>query len=298
VGSRFGLALAALLAAAACGAGPTVTQTRQPTTAAAASVSGPVVCPSGAISASLDSENPTGPRQLLAMFAFTNTGGSSCSLPPRPTRIDGSGPGVGSRTLKVRHTSDSDFALSPTHQVNPGQTVYLPILTSGGCAKSQFSLPHLTRLTFSLSSAVAIPARLKPFRFYGSCGAFVGKFAMRVVPITSPIDELVVTRRFPKSILADSTIRFTVTLTNPTGTAISLLPCPKYTEFVASLGRRHSREQATLALPCGTITGISPGATDSFQIQATVPDRTGIAKYGWSIPGTSLETGGASTIVN
>jgi hypothetical protein len=175
--------------------------------------------------------------------------------------------------------------------------VYLPIFTGGGCAKSRYSLRRLNRLTLTLSATVKIRVRLKPFWLQGSCGASVGKFAVQIVRTTSPLSKLVVTRSFPRSIVANSTVSYTVTFTNPTETAISLQPCPRYMQFLEPLGTRPSLKPVSETLPCAAITSIPAGGAASFQIQEAVPDRTGRAKYSWRIPRTSLATGGATTIV-
>jgi hypothetical protein len=80
----------------------------------------------------------------------------------------------------------------------------------------------------------------------------------------------------PASVRAGTTLRFAVTITNPTQAAIKLSPCPSYEVGISSA--------RTLAyeLNCSTPV-ILPGQTRTFDMQYAVPANTpaGLTKVGW-----------------
>lgn len=129
------------------------------------------------------------------------------------------------------------------------------------------------------------------------CGADVSDFGVPDTAsdeVSSPLDVLTVSAAMPDPITAGSTTTYQATLQNPTGAAVSLSPCPSYAEFMAQAGGRPAPAQ--YYLNCQAAPEIPAGGSVTFDIQIAAPAATGPAKYGWSLQGTSVETGGVTTI--
>lgn len=90
----------------------------------------------------------------------------------------------------------------------------------------------------------------------------------------------------PESVARGETLRYTVTLTNPTHSAIKLTPCPSYTQSLHTEGRA---QNSTYMLNCAGAAGQIPAKSSvSFAMEAVVPaDMTGLgAKLSWSLQDT------------
>ena len=98
---------------------------------------------------------------------------------------------------------------------------------------------------------------------------------------TSPIDRLDVTATMPTKLVAGHTTKFTVTLHNPTGTAIALSPCPAYVEYLESSPLANSAIR-NYYLNCDGANGTIP-AHDSVTFNMDIPTSTvtGVARWGW-----------------
>lgn len=91
----------------------------------------------------------------------------------------------------------------------------------------------------------------------------------------------------PASVARGETLRYTVTLTNPTDAAITLAPCPSYTQSLNSEGLS---QNSTYLLNCAGAAGQIPvGSSVSFAMEAAVPaDMTGQGvKLSWSLQDAS-----------
>ncbi len=95
--------------------------------------------------------------------------------------------------------------------------------------------------------------------------------------------ELTAAVTAPESIARGETLRYTVTLTNPTNAAIKLAPCPSYTQSLNTEGRT---QNSTYMLNCAGAAGQIPAKSSvSFAMEAVVPaDMTGLGvKLSWSL---------------
>jgi hypothetical protein len=95
----------------------------------------------------------------------------------------------------------------------------------------------------------------------------------------------------PESVARGETLRYTVTLTNPTNAAINLAPCPSYTQSLYTEGRTQS---STYMLNCAGAAGQIPAKSSvSFAMEAVVPaDMTGQGvKLSWSLQQDALSAG-------
>jgi hypothetical protein len=116
--------------------------------------------------------------------------------------------------------------------------------------------------------------------------------------VTSPLDALQVTTMLPGSLTAGTTLAYTVTLHNPTAQAVALNPCPSYEEFVWPLTASTKPHLQQYYLNCQAAASIPANGSVDFEMLVNIPSMTGTpsqAKYGWSLPGTTVQTGGTVT---
>ena len=101
-----------------------------------------------------------------------------------------------------------------------------------------------------------------------------------------PSAGLVATIRSPASVVAGSTLRYEVTLKNPTSDPVPLQPCPSYSESVATVSARYR-------LNCDPVGQIGPGASVVFAIQLAVPADVplGPANLQWEAGGPATSAG-------
>jgi hypothetical protein len=99
----------------------------------------------------------------------------------------------------------------------------------------------------------------------------------------TPATGLVATMRSPAAVVAGSTLRYEVTLKNPSSQPMPLDPCPSYREAVGAV-------EARFLLNCGPVGQIGPSASVVFSMQLDVPADTELGP-------TSLEweAGGPAT---
>jgi hypothetical protein len=109
----------------------------------------------------------------------------------------------------------------------------------------------------------------------------------------SPLRQLAATLGAPAETARGGTLRYTVTLSNPTANPVSLSACPSYTQTLYVDGREAA---STLRLNCAAAGGqIPPRSAVSFEMLAPVPAglAAGSAKLSWK-----LEDGpGAGTLI-
>lgn len=95
--------------------------------------------------------------------------------------------------------------------------------------------------------------------------------------------ELTAAVTAPESVAPGETLRYTVTLTNPTNEAIKLAPCPAYTQSLNTEGRS---QNSTYMLNCAGAAGLIPARSSvSFAMEAVVPaDMSGQGvKLNWNL---------------
>lgn len=214
-----------------------------------------------------------GTGNLFERLVFTNVGKRPCLLRGYPA-ITAETP-TGRRILRPRHFN---LGLVPTN-LPPGGRTFLDFGTSDcGCACVRphpvryrnlvFTLPGGGRLSTRASIVVdcfldmspfGLPKRLEePKAQPGTAGTLKARINL------------------PRIVRAGATIFYTVTLTNPTDVAVSLRPCPGYTD---GLGR-------SFALNCDTVHAISPHGHVDYAMRTRIPEkytRNGVAKVAWSL---------------
>jgi hypothetical protein len=108
-------------------------------------------------------------------------------------------------------------------------------------------------------------------------------------------DVLTVAAVVPSAATAGSTLRFVVTLSNPTRTTVRLTPCPRYGEGVFTNAGHVER---WYRLDCDTVSLIGPSTSVRYAMQLRVPAAAGgMAKFWWQLAAPTVPTrAGAITI--
>jgi len=90
---------------------------------------------------------------------------------------------------------------------------------------------------------------------------------------------------------------YTVTLSNPTSAAISLTPCPSYTQTLFSAVASSRRIQQTLLLNCSAATSIPSKGTLTYEMRLAIPGDlpSGPGKLTWTldVPNAFVDVGTA-----
>jgi hypothetical protein len=234
---------------------------------------------------------------VLQRFQFTNTGRVTCLLRGFPI-ITGRAPSGRRVRLHPRRSGTFFGPLVPA-DIAPGQHVYLDL----GSEDVTCDLAHplvYRDLTFRLPGGGAISSHAHPGRLCG--GWDMSRFGLpprttaTIPPQPGRLDTLRVSLHVPSSARAATTLRYLVTLTNPTHTPVRLMPCPSYTEAINATfipSKRYPRKAvptrqrfrtAAFFLNCGTVHAIAPGQHVRYQMRLAIPRiPPGWAKFGWHL---------------
>jgi hypothetical protein len=232
-------------------------------------------------------------------FTFTNTSDSTCLLSGFAT-ITALAPS-GRRVLLHPRRSPGGTFFGPlvAADMAPGDHVYLDLGTQDVTCRLTHPLVYRS-LTFGLPGGGRLPSHAHLGRFCG--GWQMSRFGLpprttaTIPPRPGSLDTLRVSMRVPSSARAGATLRYLVTLTNPTHTPVRLDPCPSYTEAVYTAfdpSKRYPRKaipsrqrfrSASFFLNCDTIHAITPGQHVRYQMQLGIPATPpGWAKFGWHL---------------
>ena len=256
-----------------------------------------------------------GAGSLSVYLVLTNAGTAPCTLAGGPSTAVGILTGGGQQVLGVTALQAGAFNLiGPPVNLRPGQSADAVI----GGGDGSVSCPGRRGYSFSAvmvgvgaTGAVRVPfpgsaswwAGLSSLTLY-SCGPATpyvlgfGIPAPDTAQPPSPLDVLQVSRSMPATVPSGGTADYTVTLTNPTGHAVALGPCPSYAEFIAITGQPVNLLKSTsyYYLNCRAAPQIPAHSSVTFDMQIQVPDGAGTAKYGWRLQDTAVQTGGVTTV--
>jgi Protein of unknown function (DUF4232) len=227
-----------------------------------------------------------------ARFAFTNTSSAPCILIGAPGVVAGLADVVAPVTASAGPSVIPDPG--PPLAIAPGAKAVINVENDQNCGASAAE-SYASSVTFSLpngggSIAYQIPAA-DQFEIDSSCGIHTSNFGVIPGPsplsTLSPLEQVTVAVSAPQSVLANSTVLYDVSLTNPTASSIAVDPCPSYLEW---LGVGNSRVSAVYVLNCSSVTAIGAGSTVKYQMQLAVPAGfpAGSGKLHWSLGGTSV----------
>jgi len=134
-------------------------------------------------------------------------------------------------------------------------------------------------------------------------GHIIGPVSTFGVPVSSqaqnssPLDVLTVSIAMPVTLAAGTMASYTVTLHNPASHPVSLSPCPSYAEFIVGPGTSPASGLHRYYLNCQAVAQIPAHGSVTFGMRIPAPATAGQAKFGWALQGTSVEGGGAVTVV-
>jgi hypothetical protein len=215
----------------------------------------------------------TGAR--LEELVFTNTGTTPCLLRGYPS-ITADTP-TGPRTLHPRR--GPVFYRHFAADMPPKGHVLLDFGTSDcGCRCLRPNPVAYRNLAFALPQGGRVRTRISitvdcflSMTAFGLPGRIAETKAHPGTPgmLKARID-------LPRTVRAGATIFYTVTLSNPTDVAVSLRPCPSYTNGAAR----------SFALNCDTVHAIPPHGHVAYAMRIRIPEkytRAGVAKVVWSL---------------
>ena len=235
----------------------------------------------------------------LTTIVLTNTG-PRCRLSGYPD-LERPSATQGWRPLQVRKTGTYFGDLNAAN-VATGRNGLLLLGTSVGCnalnspseaqilANERAFTYHALRVVFANRRGVVGVNRLN---LDVACGLEESHLGVRPptsdVSVAPPgsVGSLLATVTLPRSLRAGTTIRYVVSLRNPTGKTVRFTPCPNFTESIfLAPGVKGTRPEAhTYALNCAQATPVPPHGTERFAMALTIPysARSSLVKFGWSL---------------
>jgi len=244
-----------------------------------------------------------GAGQITQYIVLTNAGASACTLSGAPSTVTGVRAGGRQTTLASGSATPSQGfgdLIGPAN-LQPGQSAQVAISTTDMCSAAATGTDDYSSVILAIGTSGRVDIALSgdhPLNVI--CGA-VGVSAYGTPQpatdlISSPLDGLTATAAMPATVTAGTTATYTVTLQNTTNQPVALTPCPSYTEFISPLGTMPGSGAVRYYLNCQAISEIPAGGSVTFDVQMPVPATTGDAKFGWTLQGTSVSTGGAVVI--
>jgi hypothetical protein len=318
------LAIASLLSG--CIAAATAPASSQPTSSAgvaptkpsASGVSSPPSTPSGAVVPWVDrpapayveptpkpyptDARPCGPKDLEVSagdvgaglgninlpVTFVNSSDSTCVLKGEPTigglKADG-------MLVPLTITRGSYFGdPGPPANIATGEAAALNISGADACPAALSGMhPVYPMLRIGLPGGGGVDAAAHGFDTV--CGVSVSQFGVPAdaePAIDPPLSPLTAQISAPPTVVAGQILMYTVTLTNPRSTDVSLSPCPAYDEFVGS-GSNNTWIATVLYyyLNCDASPTIPAGASVTYAMRLSLPANQpeGMAKFGWDVQG-------------
>jgi hypothetical protein len=194
-----------------------------------------------------------------------------------------------------------DPSLIGPANLKPGQSALLALTTQYGCAARSCGKAAYTAVSVGVGTSGTVGVdfpRGQPFRVIG--GVAASAFGVPAPPQDVPsssLDVLTESIAMPATLTAGTTASYTVTLHNPASHAVSLSPCPSYSEFMAGPGTGPFASTRRYYLNCQAVSQIPARGSVTFAMRIAVPAAAGLAKFGWALQGTSVQSGGIVTVV-
>lgn len=231
------------------------------------------------------------------IISFRNVSTSTCVLKGYP-HVVATEPGHPPVTAVDGHTT---FPAPVTANMAPGQTTNLSVETYSFCAAWPGGAPsgqpiyHQLAITVPGGGTLTVRQALNVV-----CGVHVSHFWVQRPPLPSPhdpLEDLQVSLQMPNQVAAGATLRYVATLTNPTGTAISLRRCPGYLEWAGGLP---TPVKQSYALNCGPVGAIPAHRSVRFAMRMLIPadaPRGALAVF-WMLAGPGPVEGKAAVQVS
>jgi hypothetical protein len=220
----------------------------------------------------------------LDELVFTNIGARACLLRGYPT-ISAETASGSRRTLRPQRGGTYFGRLVPS-DLPPGGHVFLDVATSAGCDAGRKPTIHYRHLVVTLPGGESV--RANQVTIHEDCGLSMSAFGLpeRYPPTRGAAPGSAGTLRarvhLPDDFRAGNVLRYTVTLSNPTETKVTLDPCPGYSEglYASGLVVHHS-----FALNCRSVHAIPPHGHVEYAMQLSVPRQAkpGNVKFSWNL---------------
>jgi hypothetical protein len=220
--------------------------------------------------------------------SFVNSSGSTCVLKGEPTIGGLEAEGI---LVPLVITLGSYFGdPGPPANIATGEVAALNISGADACPAvlgGKHRAYPMLRIGLPAGGGVDAAAH----GFDTVCGVSVSQFGVPAdaePAVDPPLSPLTAQISAPPTVVAGQILMYTVTLTNPRSTDVSLSPCPAYDEFVGS--GSNSMWVATVLhyyLNCDATPTIPAGASVTYEMRLTLPANQpeGMAKFGWDLQG-------------
>ena len=228
----------------------------------------------------------------LSQFLFTNRSTTPCVLNGYPTIAGVSANGDLTELSATQGTYFGDPG--PPANIAPGEVAALNVATVGPCKTDPAQSIVFPTLRLGLPGGDTVDVSGEGIDIF--CGISVSLFGVpaRTPPPPPTIESpLKVSLAMPEAVQPGEQLVYTVTITNASGTAYPLDPCPTYTQAVgSSIGDYY--------LNCDAVSVIDAGQSVTFEMRIAVAadaSQGDATKFGWSlhVPGDP-GAGGAMNI--
>jgi hypothetical protein len=219
---------------------------------------------------------------------FVNSSESTCVLKGEPTIGGLKADGI---LVPLAITLGSYFGdPGPPANIATGEAAALNISGADACpAALSGRHPVYAMLRIGLPGGGGVDAAAHGFDTV--CGVSVSQFGVPAdaePAVDPPLSPLTAQITAPTTAAAGQILIYTVTLTNPQSTDVSLSRCPAYDEFVGS-GSNNTWVATVLHyyLNCDASPTIPAGASVTFAMRLSLPANQpeGMAKFGWDVQG-------------
>lgn len=231
---------------------------------------------------------------------FVNSSASTCVLKGKPTigglKADGT-------LVPLAITSGSYFGdPGPPANIATGEAAALYISGADACPAILGGKHRIyPMLRIGLPGGGHVDAAAHDFDT--ACGVSVSQFGVPAdaePTVDPPLSPLTAQISAPPTVVAGQILMYTVTMTNPRSTEISLSPCPAYDEFVGS-GSDNTWVGTVLHyhLNCDAWSTIPAGTSVTYAMRLSLPANQpeGMAKFGWDLQGGGGPSAGAPLTV-
>jgi hypothetical protein len=225
---------------------------------------------------------------VLERFAFRNLGTTPCLLTGFP-KVTGVNAGGVRRSVPARRAPDGTYfgTLVPA-DIAPGGLGFLDFATGDGCKDPSGSTKRYRALVFALPADGGLVSAPES-SLVMTCGFLkMSELGLPAPQPTGPTpkpgtpDVLRVSVAMPARVRAGTTLRFVVTLANPTVNSVRLTPCPRYNEGIYAIGGGVSR---WYWLNCERVRSIAAHARVRYAMALPLPADipAGLAKFWWML---------------
>jgi Protein of unknown function (DUF4232) len=244
---------------------------------------------------------PCRPADLVASAGDVGAGLGNTNLPVRlvnqsdsPCLLDGSPTLAGLRadgTIVALKVGEGSYFgdPGPTANIGPGGIAAVNISGADACPAILDGAHRVfPRLRIGLPGGGSVDVAAGDFDTI--CGVSASRFGVPAddaFAVTTPPSPLTARIDAPATAAPGQTLVYSVTLQNPTSTAVSLSPCPPYEEFVGSGAEAWVATLRDYYLNCDAASTIPPGGSVTFEMRLQLPadQPVGQAKFGWDIHG-------------